>query len=181
MSSAETSAFTTAASLDLVGPTVLTIEPVSGTTGQGLNVQPHVGFSEAINPLTLTSGSAYLYDYATSQYLSATVVVSADRLSATFTPVQPLTPATYYQFYVSSYTDVAGNSGSEAYTNFTTGTAAITTGPTVSAVSPARGAGGVPLNSSVQAVVSTMVDVTTLTNSAITLTPAVPGTVKSCE
>ena len=108
-------------------------------------------------------------------------------MSAKFTPSEPLLPntssvfdfATCYFYCVSSgYTDIAGNPGSGSYTLFTTGTSSVTTAPTVVSINPPNSTTStVPENVQIAAVISAQVDPLTVSQSAIALTPSVPGTV----
>jgi hypothetical protein len=169
--------FSTGAATDTTAPTVTLVNPPKGTTGVGLNVIPHVVFSKPINQLSLTSSTFQLRNYDTYETISATINVAADRMSATLTPSLPLFPNTEYSLYLSSCTDIAGNYGCYSYTSFTTGVQAITAPASVVTFSPASGETGVPLNTNVVAVMSAQIDPTTVTNSAITLTPPVAGAV----
>ena len=67
MSGTVTVNFTTAAGINLIAPTVTLVDPASGSTGVGLNAQPHVTFSERINPLSLTSSTFYLRKITTME------------------------------------------------------------------------------------------------------------------
>ena len=182
-----TSAFTTGLTIDLVGPTVTGFNPVSGSTGVGLNVALMVMFSKPINPLSLTAAQFGLYDYNTEYKISGTIVIAANAMSATFTPSEPLLSNTSYGFEVAycyivctstGYTDVAGNAGSGGITFFTTSTTTLTTAPTVVSINPPNGtATTVPQDVYVAAVISTQVDPLTVSSNSIKLTPAVSGTV----
>jgi large repetitive protein len=192
MAGTVTTTFTTGSTFDIVGPQVTGVDPVNGTMGVGINVTPHVQFNERINPLSMVSssnelfnsGSVELYNLATSQYVPATVSMSADRMSATLTPSSALQPNTSYQFLVAygqNYYDVAGNYGGASYTTFVTGSGSDTTHTTISTISPVNAQTGVPQNVHVVAVASDDIDPTTVNNSSITVTPsggsAISGTV----
>ena len=184
-----TSTFSTGSTIDLNAPTVSGFNPVSGSTGVGLNVQLVVTFSKPIDPQSLTASQFGLFDYNTGYKLSGTFALAANATSATFTPSESLQPNTYYTFEVatcyyifcpvaSGYTDVAGNPGSGSYTLFTTGTSSVTTAPTVVSINPPNGTTStVPENVQIAAIISTQVDPLTVSQSAITLTPSVAGTV----
>ena len=161
--------FTTGTSTDTTGPSVTFVDPPNGAFGVGLNVTPHVTFSEPVNGLTIPA-ALNLY-YEGSFTIPATVTVSANRLSATLTPSAPLLPNTLYYFYLTSDTDIAGNYGYGSYTSFYTGSSADTNPTTVSTISPANAQTGVPINTQVVAVMSDDIDPTTINNSSITVTP----------
>jgi hypothetical protein len=168
--------FTTAAGIDLVVPTVTGVDPANGSTGVGLNVKPHVTFSKRINPLSLTNSTFYLENYDTGMLVPATVNIAADRMSATLVLSSLLQPGTTYYLVATSFADIAGNVGYFS-SAFTTGTQSDTTAASVVTFSPASGTINVPLNTDVVAVMSAQIDPTTITNSAITLSPPVAGTV----
>jgi hypothetical protein len=192
MTSTVTNTFTTGPTFDLSNGSVISADPPNGATNIGTNVTPRVVFSKRMNPLSVVtssneafnSGSVVLYNQATGQFVPATVIMSADRTTATLTPTAPLTPNTSYAFEVSYQEycyDVAGNYSNYYYGTFVTGTGSDTTHATVSTISPVNAQTGVPLNPQIIAVMSDTVDPTTITNSSITLTPqggsAIAGTV----
>ncbi len=192
MAGTVTNTFTTGPTFDLLRPSVTLSDPAPNTTGVGTNVTPHIVFNKRLNPLSVVSssnevynrGSVELYNNATSQYVSATVSMSADRLTATITPTSALQPNTSYGLYIGYgqyYYDVAGNYGNSYYNTFTTGSGSDTSAPTVSTINPANTQTGVPLNARIIAVMSDDIDPTTVTNSSITVTPsgssAIAGTV----
>src|SRR4029077_2502684 len=155
----------------------------NGTYNVGLNVTPHLTFSEPVNELAFPNALVLFYQdyYQGYPTIPGTVTVAANRLSATFTPSAALQPNTQYQLYLCGYTDIAGNVGSCFSTTFWTGTSADTSHATVSTINPANAQTGVPLNTLVIAVMSDDIDATTVTNSSITVTPsggsAIAGTI----
>ena len=177
MTGTTTVKFTTAPSINFSGPSVVAIDPIANSTGIGINVHPHVEFSAPIDPQTLTSSGFYIYESSSGRNIYGTITVAANRMSATLLPSLALLPQTPYTLYVNSYSDLNGNAGQGTNSSFTTATAAITGGTTATQISPASGATGVPLNSIVETVMSTPIDPVTLTNTAITLSPAAPGIV----
>jgi hypothetical protein len=172
--------FTTGATGDTNSPAVVLVDPPSGTFGVGLNVTPHITFSEPINGLTIPGALSLVY-IDSGLNIPAAVAVSADRLSATLTPAAPLLPNTSYNVSLCyCYTDIAGNGGYASNTTFYTGTSADAAATTVSTINPSKTQTGVPLNTLVTAVMSDDIDPTTVTNSSITLkqgTTNIPGTV----
>ncbi len=64
-----------------------------------------------INPISVTSASFYLYNYYTNAVVRSTITMAPDRLSATLVPDAALEPHWYYYYYVSPFTDIAGNTG----------------------------------------------------------------------
>jgi hypothetical protein len=168
--------FSTAAGIDLIAPTVTGVDPANGSSGVGLNVKPHVTFSKRINPLSLTNSTFYLENYDTGKLVPATINIAADRMSASIVPSSLIQPGTTYYLVATSFTDIAGNAGYFS-SAFITGTQSDTTAATVVTFSPASGTSNVPLNTDVVAVMSAQIDPTTITSSAITLSPPVAGTV----
>ncbi len=175
--------FTAGSASDTAAPTVILVDPADNTFGVGLNVTPHVTFSEPVNELTIAAALSLQLpdDSGPTIIVPATVTVSANRLTATLTPGSPLLPNTYYNLYLCGFTNIAGNNGSCFSSNFYTGTTVVTSPVTVATISPANGQTGVPLNTQVVAVMSNKIDPTSVTNSAITVTPsggsAIGGTV----
>lgn len=186
--------FTTGNTAITTGPYVTLVDPPNGASGVGLNVAPHLTFSEPVDGLTIPNAVALLYEcyvwygwcfngysWANGLPVAGTVSVAADRISATFTPSTQLLPDTLYELSLCGYTDIAGNGGGCSYTLFDTGTVAVTSSATVTAISPPNKQTGVPLNPQIVAVMSGATDPTTITNTSITLTPqggsAISGTV----
>ena len=192
MAGTVTNTFTTGPTFNLLRPSVTVGDPPNGATGVGTNIIPRIVFSERLNPLSVVSssnelynrGSIELYNGVTSQYVPATVSLSADRQTATITPKSALQPDTLYYLYVGygeSYYDVAGNYGNAYQSSFVTGTSSIAVPVTVSSINPSNAQTGVPQNVQINAVLSNNIDPTTVTNSSITVTPsggsAIAGTV----
>lgn len=126
--------FKTAAAPSIIAPELLSVIPLSGATGVPLNQAVSGTFSEAMNALTLTSSTFYVY--LTSD-LTKTPIGGSYRYDpvnfiATFTPTNPLAVSTSYTATVTSGAqDLAGNGlgllgpiVNNTWT-FTTGTTAI--------------------------------------------------------
>ena len=173
--------FSTGASATTSGPSVTLVDPPNGSLNIGVNVQPHVLFSEPINELTIPGALSLSYENG-GPAVPATVTVAANRLSATITPSSPLLPNTEYGLNLCGYSDIAGNSGfCMSGSTFVTGTSADTSNVTVSSINPSNTQVGVPLNALIVAVMSDTVDPVSISNSSITVTPsggsAIAGTV----
>src|SRR6266404_2021531 len=89
--------FATGTTGDTNSPSVVLVDPPSGTFGVGLNVTPHITFSEPVNQLSVPSALVLYYEcfdyyYCSNVAVPGTVTVSANRISATFTPSTPLLP-----------------------------------------------------------------------------------------
>ena len=163
----------TGPTFDLLHPQVTLTDPPNSATGVGTNVAPRIVFNERLNPLSVVSssnelynhGSVELYNKATSQYVPATVSMTADRLTAIITPTSALSPNTSYQIYVgygANYFDVAGNYGYGYNSTFVTGSGSDTTQTTVSTINPSNAQTGVPLNAQIIVVMSDDIDPTTV-------------------
>ncbi|MGB8011989.1 MAG: Ig-like domain-containing protein [Terriglobales bacterium] len=192
MTGTVTNTFTTGPTFNLIHPSVTVVDPPANSTGVGTNVTPRITFSTRLNPLSVVSSSNELYNYgsvelynnSTGQYVPATVSMTADRLTAIITPSAALEPNTSYEIYIANstyYYDVAGNYGNAFDSSFVTGSGSDTTHATVTTISPGNAQTGVALNAQITAVLSDEIDPTTVTNSAITVTPsggaAIAGTV----
>ena len=175
--------FTTGSAGDTAAPSVTLVDPPNGAFGVGLNVTPHLTFSEPVDALTIPAALSLVYADS-GVMIPATVTVAANRLSATLTPSAPLLPNTYYtvNLAASGYSDLAGNLGSGSSTSFYTGATADTNSGTVVTINPGNAQTAVPLNARISALMSKSIDSTTVTNSSITVTPAggsaIAGTVK---
>lgn len=116
--------FTTAAAPDTTLPTVLTTSPLDNATGIALNQPLSVTFSEAMNPLTITTTSLTLKQGAN---VIAGTVSYTDK-TARFIPAAHLTAGLLYTASVTTEAkDVAGNALAANTTwNFTTSNNAST-------------------------------------------------------
>ena len=120
--------FTTSALADTTPPTVVSVNPLDASTAICINKTVNATFSEAIDPLTLTTATMKL---APSSDLNATVtaVVSYDAVNfiASINPSANLAPSTLYTATAlggtSGAKDLAGNAlVSDKVWQFTTGT-----------------------------------------------------------
>ena len=185
--------FTTGIALaaDTTRPTVLLTTPASGDINVALNQRPSIVFSEPMAPASLGSTSFTLRDTATTTAVAGTVAYSADSRALVFTPTAALTAARNYTATLNaSATDLAGNglAGNTAVApgagnhvwSFTTGAAADTTPPTVTAFTPANGSTGVCLGRSASATFSEAMDASSFNTTSFSVTDngvAVPGSV----
>ena len=162
--------FTTAAGADFTQPVVTLIDPANGSTGVPTNPVIRVQFNKQV---AVTSANVELYPTSVGLniVLPGTLTVSADGLSASFTPAAPLQAGTQYGVYLTGITDVTGAAVSTTtYSQFTTGTGTQTTAPTVVAVTPPNGTTGAPVNAKVQVQVSVPVSVVSVGTTGLTLT-----------
>jgi len=119
--------FTTGTILDTTKPVIVSTVPANGATGVALNQAISATFSEAMNPLTITTAN---FTLAGATQVTGTVSYDPINFIATFTPTASLTASSVYTATITSgATDLAGNSlgttGAPNPWSFTTGTAVV--------------------------------------------------------
>lgn len=163
--------FTTSVTPDATPPTVQTVSPANAATGVALGTTVVAGFSENINPATVTTTSFQLRNNATLAIITATVSASGSQI--TLTPSAALTASTNYTAIITGGSggikDLAGNALAGNYTWSFTTSAGDVTAPTVQTVSPANGTTGVAVNTAVTATMSESVNAATITTSTVQL------------
>jgi hypothetical protein len=170
--------WTTAATPDTTVPTVISTIPVDAATGVAINSAMSATFSEAMDPLTITTVTFTLKQGTTS--VSGTVTYSL--VTAVFTPLANLASSTVYTATITTGAkDLAGNAMASNYVwSFTTGAAADTTAPTVISTVNDDGATNVATNTRIAATFSEAMNPLTITTVTFTLkqgTTPVSGTV----
>jgi hypothetical protein len=170
--------FTTGLAPDVTAPAVSWTVPTGGATGVLLGGSVMVGFSEPMNPLTLTPESFFLRD----GIQGVAGAVSFGGVTATFTPSAALMANTVYTATVTpGAEDLAGHALGAAHSwSFTTGEVLDKTAPTVSGTSPHHGATGIAVDTSVAVTFSEAMDPLTVTSATLILrrgTAVVAGTV----
>jgi len=118
--------FTTGTTLATTKPLIVSRVPINGATGVALNQTVSATFSEAMNPLTITTATFTLVGPGSSK-VTGTISYDPINYIATFTPSSPLSANNIYTANISTgATDLTGNSlGSTGAPNpwmFTTGT-----------------------------------------------------------
>jgi methionine-rich copper-binding protein CopC len=172
--------FTTGAAPDTTDPTVSSTNPADNATGVALNQSIAAIFSEAMNPLTITSADVTVSAPGGIAVLGTVGYVGS---TMTFTPASALAANTIFTATITTgATDLAGNPLAQNYVwSFTTGATPDTTDPTVISTNPANDATGVALNQSIAATFSEAMNPLTITSANVTVTApggiAVPGTV----
>jgi hypothetical protein len=116
-----TSTFTTTAGADAVAPTVTTVTPANLATGQSVNSQVQITFSEGMDPTTIT-GTTFTLRVTGGGLVTGTVSFTPASNVATFTPTGGLTPNTNYTVTVTTgVRDLAQNAMAAQFTStFTT-------------------------------------------------------------
>ena len=159
--------FTTSQVPDTTPPTVSSISPASAATGVPVNIKVLATFSEAMDPLTITTSTFTLKQGATP--VSGTVTYAG--LTATLNPSSNLAASTAYTATVTTAAkDLAGNALAANFVwSFTTGQATDTTPPQVASTFPVNTATGVGININILATFSEAMDPLTITVSTFTL------------
>lgn len=113
--------FMTSANLDVTRPTVVTTVPANGATGVGINQTINATFSEAMDPLTLTTASVRLTGPGGTLIPGIVSYVLISKI-ATLTPALALASNTVYTATVrTGARDLAGNTFAGLSWRFTTG------------------------------------------------------------
>ena len=154
--------------LDEISPTVSSVSPANNAAGAAINTAITAAFSEIMYSSMITTDTFTLKD-SSDNAISGTVTYSDT--TATFTPSSNLSYSTTYTATITTDAeDYAGNNITSDYTwSFTTGSAPDTTAPTVSSTSPASGATGIAINTSITATFSETIDTSTITTATFTV------------
>src|SRR5207249_1366870 len=171
--------FTTGATPDTTAPTVSFSVPFNADTGVAISPNIAATFSEAMDPLTITTVTFTLKHGTTA--VAGTVTYAG--VTAIFNPLNNLAPSTTYTATVTTGTkDLAGNALANSFVwSFTTGATLDTTAPTVSFTAPANAATAVPINQTINATFSEPMDPLTINPASLLVrgpgTTAVTGIV----
>jgi outer membrane beta-barrel protein len=152
---------------DTTPPTVTFTAPVDGATTVPVNQKAYVAFSEEMDPATIT-GETFSVKQGKTQ-LSGKVTTSGS--SAIFTPAIVLDKGKVYTATITTAAkDSEGNALAHNYEwEFTTGTAADTTPPTVTFTSPVNGDMTAPANQKAYVAFSENMDPQSITETTFTL------------
>lgn len=171
--------FTTGATPDITPPTVVFTDPINNATSVALNKKIAAIFSEAMDPLTITTNTFTVRRGTTSISGTLTYIGTI----AVFTPENSLAGNTIYTATITvGAKDLAGNAMASNYVwNFTTTTVPDITPPTVISTDPTNNATGVALNKRPAATFSEAMDPSSITTASVTVTGLggvlVPGTI----
>src|SRR5207245_1966647 len=151
-----------------VAPTVTAQAPPNGATGVPLTTAVTATFSKPMNAATITTATFTLRAAGAAANVPATVTVNAAGTVATLTSTTPLAlGAVSTATVAATVPDVAGRApGDVSGCSFTAAPLAVT------AVAPAHGATGVPLNTTVTATFNRPVSAATITTASFTLRAA---------
>jgi len=169
MASNYTWSFTTGSGPDTTPPTVSSTIPANGATDVAINSPVRVTFSEALDAATITT-STFTVDTGGNN-ISGSVSYSGTSTTAIFTPSSNLDRfITYTVMITTGVKDLAGNAMvTDYHSSFTTAAVPDTTPPRVSSTTPANGATGVAINSTITATFSETMDSSTITTSTFTV------------
>ena len=159
----QSTTFVTGATADTIAPTVVSYSPANGATNVPTNASVVLQFSEPMNLASIVQYycaypyayyyfyySNCLYDATLAAAIPAKVSLSADGMSAIFTPTNTLTPGDTVNAYSYGATDLAGNVETAFVSTFTVGSVPDTTPPQVLSVNPINNLTSVPINAVVQ-------------------------------
>lgn len=163
-------------------PTVTFTGPIDGAAGVPTNTRIVATFSAAMTAATIDS-TTFTVGADGEAAVTGSVDVDTDANTATFIATGGFGTATTYTATISELVESAEGVPMESdHTwSFTTGNSADNTAPAISSTNPADAAIDVPLNRSVSAVFSEIMDITTINADTFTLVDAdsadVAGTV----
>ena len=148
----------------VVGPNVISTDPVNGATAVPLNKTLTATFSMLMDPLTINSSSFTLKQGANA----VTGVVSYTGTTASFVPSANLLPGIVYTATIT--TGAKNLAGTALANNYVwTFTTVASGGPLVISTDPANNAVGVPLNKIVTANFNMPMDPLTITTTTFTI------------
>jgi hypothetical protein len=115
--------FTTGASTDTTAPTVIATNPTNTATEVAINHTINATFSEAMDPLTISTASFMLTGPGATAVTGTVTYVAASKI-ATLTPASDLAPSTTYTATITTGAkDLAGNALATNFVwSFSTGT-----------------------------------------------------------
>lgn len=159
--------FTTGAVPDTTAPSVSLTVPLDAATGVALGSTIAITFSEAVDPLTISTSTFALHQGLT--IIPGAVTYSG--VTAIFDPITDLSADTGYTASITTVVaDLAGNTLPASYVwDFTTGTLPDVVVPTVLSSEPSDDEVDVAINRSVNAMFSEAMDPTTLSTASFTL------------
>jgi Ice-binding-like/Bacterial Ig-like domain len=154
---------------DTIRPTVSFTAPASGDVAVPFDRKVYVAFSEAMDPLTITSATFTVTGPGLTPVSGTVAYVGT---TATFTPTSNFANSTLYTATITTGAkDLAGNALASNYGwKFTTGAAADTIAPTVSVTSPTNTAVAVPINRKINIAFSEAMDPSTISTATFTVT-----------
>src|SRR5207302_1332729 len=153
---------------DTTAPTVTFTVPTNAATGVAISQKIAVAFSEAMDPLTITTAN-----FTLKQGTAAVAgTVSYAGVTATFTPASALVPLTAYTATITTRArDLAGNSlATDLGWNFSTAAPSATPLRSVTSTVPASAATGVAISQKIAAAFSEAMDPLTINTASLRVT-----------
>jgi hypothetical protein len=148
----QTTHFTTSSGPVLTNPSVVLTSWQNGDT-VATNGSFSVGFDRPMDPGTVNDQSLRIYDSNTATFLTETVTLSSNLMTATATPNAPL-PSGHTIYVYSGYygvaLDLAGNPQSAFFSTAIIGATSDTTPPVVLETNPPANLVGVPTNAPIE-------------------------------
>jgi hypothetical protein len=159
--------FTTRAAPDTTPPTVSFTDPADQDVAVAVGAELHAGFSEAMDPATLTAATFTVAQGA----MSVPGVVTYDGLAATFTPTSPLAAnALVTATITTGARDPSGNALTAQHVwTFTTSALPDVTAPAVTFTDPVDQAKGVAASATIQVAFNETMDCATVNAASFTL------------
>jgi hypothetical protein len=139
--------YTVSGTADTTGPSIVTRSPTSGAVAVPTNASVSAVWSEALDPTSVNATSFSVSAGLTN--LAGSVSYDPETFTVTFVPNAALAASTSYTVKATGIKDVVGNSALATSWSFTSGVAADSAPPTVTAVVPASGATKVSVGSRV--------------------------------
>jgi hypothetical protein len=152
-------------------PTITSVSPANNSSGASLSAVVTAAFSKPMNAATI-NGTTFLLVNSSGTQVPSSVTYNASNATATLTPNAALTISTTYTATVKGGANGVKDSNGNALASdfvWSFSTAADTTPPSVTSVSPVNGAAGVAATTAVNAVFSEPVNPSTVTGSTFQL------------
>jgi 6-phosphogluconolactonase (cycloisomerase 2 family) len=153
--------FTTLATSHVDAPSVVSVSPPMGAIGVGVNAEIHVEFTEAVNPISVTTSTISILDGG-GTILSHSIVFSELDRAVTIVPHRSLAAGQTIQVVVNGVEDAAGNLVVPHTSSFGTAAGPDVSAPTLVRTSPTNGESNVPVNSLITLEFNEPIDPTTV-------------------
>jgi hypothetical protein len=160
--------FTIANDPATITPAPVSYSPASSATNIPLNAIVDVAYNAPLTTASVNPTNVYLY--AASTRIPVTLSLDSTGTRITLKPTAALAANTQHCLYGNSLIGTNGQPAQGASVCFTTGTASLTTAPTVLAVSPPDKLTNVPVNANISVEFSAPVDPVSVTGATIKVT-----------
>ncbi len=160
--------FTVTSNPTTITPAPISYSPASGATNVPLNAIVDVAFDAPLTTASLNSNNVYLY--TSGARVPSALSLDATGTTLTLKPTAAFPANTQICLYGYSLMGTNGQQAQGFSACFTTGTASLTTTPTVLAVSPPSKLTNVPVNANISVEFSAPVDPVSVTGATIKVT-----------